>query len=424
MNGQEPKRPVPVAWYVVLVAAFVFWGLVIIFNVLNLQANARFVGGWLALVGLMLALLIFAGREVNRRWNGVLIDSRYKISLARLQIIMWTVMALSAFLTMALPRSVVGGLDPLTPERIQACVAELQAAATTETAPATTTVASTTTVTATTTVTSTTAAETAALEERCVAEPLNITFPPELVLAMGISAASFAGSNLIKGSKKTKQVNLTAKNAEVETVRQQYNAAQAALAKAKEELQKQSEKVAKRRTTLDEAQTALAAATTDAAKADAQAALTAAQALHEAAVKDRDQAVTGRASAEQAFTEAKEKLDAAVAEVENVKTASQGLLHVNSDAAQARWVDLFRGEEVGNYNLIDMAKVQMFIFTIVVIFAYAVAIAALLQNQTALRDPIGVAFPSFSDSLNTLLAMSHGTYLSVKTADHTETQRS
>jgi hypothetical protein len=101
-------------------------------------------------------------------------------------------------------------------------------------------------------------------------------------------------------------------------------------------------------------------------------------------------------------------------------TQSQGLLYRNPSAAQASWIDLFRGNEIGNYQLTDMAKVQMFFFTIVVVVAYVAAIVALFGNTSALQHPLGVDLPPFSATLNTLLAISHGGYLSAKTIDHTK----
>ena len=46
----------------------------------------------------------------------------------------------------------------------------------------------------------------------------------------------------------------------------------------------------------------------------------------------------------------------------------------------------------------------------------------LLADLTILRHPLGVEFPPFSNSLNTLLGISHSGYLAVKTVDQTKTQ--
>ena len=98
-----------------------------------------------------------------------------------------------------------------------------------------------------------------------------------------------------------------------------------------------------------------------------------------------------------------------------------GLLFVNVSPKDARLSDLFQGDEIGNYLLVDLSKVQMFFITIVVLAAYAVALRSLFLDHAALFNPLGVDFPQFSSSLNTLLGISHAGYLSVKSVDQTRT---
>ena len=83
--------------------------------------------------------------------------------------------------------------------------------------------------------------------------------------------------------------------------------------------------------------------------------------------------------------------------------------------------DLFQGDEIGDYYLVDLSKVQMFFFTVAIVVSYAAALAGILNDQAALMNPLGVDFPSFSSSLNALLAISHAGYLTVKSVDHTKT---
>jgi hypothetical protein len=59
----------------------------------------------------------------------------------------------------------------------------------------------------------------------------------------------------------------------------------------------------------------------------------------------------------------------------------------------------------------------MLFFTVVIIAAYAAAISGVLRDLSLLRTSAFIAFPGFSESLNFLLGISHGTYLSVKTID-------
>lgn len=68
---------------------------------------------WLILMGLLTAFALVAGHGVTGYWLGVLIDSRNKVSLARLQMIAWTVVILSALLTAIVINVDVGKAEPL-----------------------------------------------------------------------------------------------------------------------------------------------------------------------------------------------------------------------------------------------------------------------------------------------------------------------
>ncbi|MBK8909201.1 MAG: hypothetical protein IPM60_15365 [Rhodospirillales bacterium] len=78
---------------------------------------------WLLVMGIFVLLLAFIGRDITGseqavrmrsgrvetrfapgRIDGVLIDARNKISLSRLQLILWTVVVLSAWITLGLHR--------------------------------------------------------------------------------------------------------------------------------------------------------------------------------------------------------------------------------------------------------------------------------------------------------------------------------
>ena len=160
---------------------------------------------------------------------------------------------------------------------------------------------------------------------------------------------------------------------------------------------------ASRKDELDKAQQALAGGTGTQDKVDA------AETKYDSALIDKEKATKDR--------DAKKKaLEAVESELADI-LATQGLLHKNADPSEARWVDLFRGEEISNFKLVDMSKVQMLFFTVVIIAAYAAAISGVLRDLNALRTSAFIAFPGFSESLNFLLGISHGTYLSVKTID-------
>lgn len=348
---------------------------------------------WLIIAGLMLALLIVIGLKVNRRVDGVLVDSRFKISLSRLQIVLWTVLALSALFTIALPRTMPGGMldlakaDPATRQALQ------------ELSPDRTTCFS----------------ETATLPPECAPDALQIAFPGELLVALGISAASFAGSTLIKSVKRSQKIDIGILK-EVQGAQLAVDQANAAVQEAEEKADQAEQDLLAKGRRCGEIQKKLANAQTTEEKAALETDLNAAQ-------KTRDEALIAFQDASAALDEARAAYDAAMQQYELVKSAAEqetdGVLHRNTDPSQADWVDLFRGDEIGNYKLVDISKVQMFFFTIVLIVGYAAAVYKLLLDGTALQNPLGLSLPAFSESMNGLLAISHAGYLAVKTVDRT-----
>jgi hypothetical protein len=80
---------------------------------------------------------------------------------------------------------------------------------------------------------------------------------------------------------------------------------------------------------------------------------------------------------------------------------------VNKDISYASVFDIFKGEEVGNYNLPDLGKIQMFIFTFFVWAAYA------FQLITQIKDG-AFSFPDLSEGMIGLIAISNAGYLAYK----------
>ncbi len=321
LGSASPK----ISGYLVLWAVegilLLFWvGVVLSMSVFAVEAI-----GLLMLWGIgiliMVVMLGLAGHKINKRWTGALIDSRNKFSLSRLQITLWTILVLSAYLAMAMPRvlAMIGKNPTLNQE-----------------------------------------------------QALNIKFPEQLILAMGISAASFAGADLIKNNKKKETIRIEGKPT-LENLIQK-------LEKAMEEYK--------------EADTNVRLLAQEQAKTK----------------EDRERVFRDRAAKKNALQRAREDLKAFKEE--------KGRLHLNTKPSQAEWVDLLRGEEMGNHESVDMAKVQMLFLTVIVIAAYAAAISSMLLNTQAIRSDPSLSFPDFASSLNTLLVISHGTYLSVKRVGH------
>jgi hypothetical protein len=69
--------------------------------------------GWLASLGLNIGALAVVGYRLNDSWKGVLIDGRNRISLSRLQLVLWTIVVISSILSMGIVNSVFESPAPL-----------------------------------------------------------------------------------------------------------------------------------------------------------------------------------------------------------------------------------------------------------------------------------------------------------------------
>lgn len=98
--------------------------------------------------------------------------------------------------------------------------------------------------------------------------------------------------------------------------------------------------------------------------------------------------------------------------IKNEKQSNE-TLEKNTTVQEANLSDLFKGEEDGNKDRLDLGKVQMFYLTIIIVLAYAVQIAHLLSS-----GKIVDAFPLISSGMVTLLGISNAGYLAYKAAPH------
>jgi hypothetical protein len=125
--------------------------------------------------------------------------------------------------------------------------------------------------------------------------------------------------------------------------------------------------------------------------------------------------IAGKAPDQQA---ADRELDLLARQGDAVGTVTNnGLLAVNRDIGMARLSDLVTGEEVGNAAHVDVGRVQMLFFTLVMALAY---MAELARAFSDLRP--GVAFdqlPAFNAGLVALIGISHAGYLVSKAVPKT-----
>lgn len=102
-----------------------------------------------------------------------------------------------------------------------------------------------------------------------------------------------------------------------------------------------------------------------------------------------------------------------------VQNESQGLNFPNANVKEAKFTDMFQGDEVGNSYLLDMGKVQMFFFTIMAIVVYEAQLVTLLMDVTP--GDSDIAFPKLAEGIVSLMGISHAGYLASKAVKVTPT---
>lgn len=100
----------------------------------------------------------------------------------------------------------------------------------------------------------------------------------------------------------------------------------------------------------------------------------------------------------------------------DVNTNRQGILYGNSSINDARFTDLFEGDELANTSFIDVGKLQLFFFTVMVAITYGVQLYQLIAQDTLTDD---VSLPTLNEGLLALLGVSHAGYLGSKGIDRT-----
>jgi hypothetical protein len=110
--------------------------------------------------------------------------------------------------------------------------------------------------------------------------------------------------------------------------------------------------------------------------------------------------------------EAKDKTTAALENVGdnwNKLADPQGALVAYEQPENASVSDLFKGDEVISAAYFDLGKVQVFLFTLIVVFAYAAEVGAMLYSTRIIS-----ALPELSTGIVALLGISHAGYLTAK----------
>ncbi len=240
--------------------------------------------GWIVVSVCMVAFLVVLGVLICKRPLGILVNERNLMSLPRFQMVIWTVIVLSAYFVIAMARVASG-----------------------------------------------------------VPDPLSIKMDWQLWALMGISATSLVGAPLINSTKKQKDAS-------------------------GQETEKAAEALVKTGNIPD----SLAAG----------------------------------------------KKDAAAVET-SMKKTNQGMLYANPTVGDASFADMFEGDEVGNTAYMDLSKVQMFYFTIIIAIAYIATLAPLIAKLKTDATSI-IEFPALHEGIIALLGISHAGFLATKGVNHTK----
>ena len=215
---------------------------------------------WLVVVGALAGFIVIAGLGITGVWRGAFIDERNMISLSRFQMLVWTVLVLSAYGTLAVTR---------------------------------------------------------AAEENPLAA-LDVEIPQTVWVLMGISTTSLVGTPLIRNKKKDPRLAL---------------------------------------------------------EPDAQ---------------------------EEALDSQRKGL------ADSVRV--EGRIVAKKSVEDASWSDLFIGEEVSDAAHLNLAKIQMFFFTMLLLITYGVAVASMLIRSETIPD----ALPDVGEGMLALFGISQGGYLADK----------
>lgn len=81
------------------------------------------------------------------------------------------------------------------------------------------------------------------------------------------------------------------------------------------------------------------------------------------------------------------------------------------------WYDMFKGDDVANANYLDLGKVQMFYFTLILVLVYGATLASMFMVIDP-KHPAISTFPALNATIVGLLGISNAGYLTYKAVRH------
>jgi hypothetical protein len=106
--------------------------------------------------------------------------------------------------------------------------------------------------------------------------------------------------------------------------------------------------------------------------------------------------------------------------VADINNNRRGVLYANGKMSDARLTDMFEGDELSNTAHLDLAKIQMFYFTVIAAICFFMMVFKLMVLGTSNLDHL----PVLPDGLVAILGISHAGYLGSKGIGRTQTQPS
>lgn len=293
------------------VALIIFIGLWLPSRLETINPGAGLLLSWLFITIFIFVILAQMGMALRKGPMGILIDNRNFMSLSRLQMVLWTVVIVSAFISAALARISDSRYHPGRYD----CGTIVNEAG-------------------------------VEVPEPSCADPLDIYIPPLLWAMMGISLTSAVSSPLLQAFK----------------------------------AQRTSEEDRFRKTAAAKTSMTLGGETVEPATFD---------------------------------NTLKEK---AAGTPEEETLQNDGALVKKRSWEDARFSDMFMGEEVGNFMYVDIAKVQNLLFSIFSVVAYGVAMGIAMLSVASVAKFL--AFPILPEGLVAVIGISHGGYLTDKAFTH------
>jgi hypothetical protein len=100
--------------------------------------------------------------------------------------------------------------------------------------------------------------------------------------------------------------------------------------------------------------------------------------------------------------------------------ADMGILSVKLDAEDAAFGDLFKGDEIKNWDDVDLARLQMFFFTLIVAIIYCIEVYQMIAFSDLSEN---ISLPAIDEGMVTLMGISNTAYLGGKAIDQTPAER-